>query len=664
MCGIAGIVCLSPSRPLADCIHQMTSCLRHRGGDDEGYALINRRSDRFLAAIGQDAPDALRARLPNILALQEGGFDVALGHVRFAIVDPSDAGHQPFVSADGSCCVAFNGEIYNHVEIRRELEACGVCFRTTCDTEVLVEAYVKWGVDCFQRFNGFWALAIYDRRSRQVLLSTDRVGKKQIYWSKVGDVVFFSSEIKALRAVEPIRSNSGVNERAALEWLALGRRDWSESTMFQEVNRLPAATWCIVDSRFPSNANRYWSLPNQRLSERQLAAGAAAEELRALLSDAVRIRMIADYPVGVELSGGLDSSVLAFEAAKHSSGNVSTYTVRVPEQRWDESGWAQSVARAIGSDHHVLERPEAAFWPRVADFVALHEEPVHSPNLFSNQALWTAMRSDGFRVSLNGAAGDELFAGYGEYFDAAQRTLFRQRNFAGLLSNALRRTERPLWLRPFAVLRLSQTWGQLLRTLRNSRSNSQATRLLTREFPGCIPSEELGQIGLSSMLYLDMTVRKMPYWLVSGDKNYMGLPIEVRAPFLDYRVVDFAFRLPESLLVRHGWHKWILRRAYAGLIPSSVIWRRRKMGFPIGLSSMLNQSSEAVRLICEAAENPFVDTSNPALIQEHWRVISFLLWFEYHIRGNRALFDRLAAVVPSSREPDYRPRYWSAASSS
>jgi len=560
--------------------------------------------------------------------------------------------------------VTFNGEIYNHLEIRRELEACGVCFRTSCDTEVLVEAYVKWGVDCFRRFNGFWAVAIYDRRSRHVLLSTDRVGKKQIYWSKVGDVLFFASEIKALRAVEPIRSNSAVNERAALEWLALGRRDWSASTMFQEVHRLPAATWCIVDSRFPSSANRFWSLPNQRLSERQLSAGTAAEELRALLSDAVRIRMIADYPVGVELSGGLDSSVLAFEAAKHSSGNVSTYSVCVPGKSWDESDWAQSVADAIGSDQHFLDRPEEAFWPRVADFVALHEEPVHSPNLFSNQALWTAMRSDGFRVSLNGAAGDELFAGYGEYFDAAQRTLFQQRNFAEFLSNAFQWTEQSPWRRPLSALRSFRTGGWLLSKLRGSRSNSDAARLFTRGFRGSIPPYDSGQIGLSSMLYRDMTERKMPYWLVSGDKNYMGLPIEVRAPFLDYRVVEFAFRLPESLLIRHGWHKWILRRAYAGLIPSSVIWRRKKMGFPIDLSCMLRQSSEAVRLICEAADNPFVDTSNPALIQQHWRVISFLLWFEYHIRGNRSLFDRLAAVIPPSRDPDYRPRYWSASSSS
>ena len=641
----------------------MTSCLRHRGGDDEGYALINRGSDSLWAGIGRDAPEALRARLPDILAVKEDAFDVALGHVRFAIVDPSVAGHQPFVSADGSCCVTFNGEIYNHAELRRELESCGVCFRTSCDTEVLVEAYVKWGVDCFRRFNGFWALAIYDRRSRNVILSTDRVGKKQIYWSKVGDVVFFASEIKALRAVEPIRSNGGVNERAALEWLALGRRDWSETTMFQGVHRLPAATWCIVDSRFPSNTNRYWSLPSQRLTERQLGADTAAEELRALLSDAVRIRMVADYPVGVELSGGLDSSVLAFEAARHSGGHVSTYTVRVPEQRWDESGWAQSVAHAIGSDHHVLNRPEAAFWPRVADFVALHEEPVHSPNLFSNQSLWMAMRGDGFRVSLNGAAGDELFAGYGDYFPAAQRTSFRQRNFAEFLSNALRWTEQSPWRRPFSALRSFRTGGWLLSKLRGSQSSGDAARLLARELLGSIPRDDSGQFDLSSMLYRDMTERKMPYWLVSGDKNYMGLPIEVRAPFLDYRVVEFAFRLPESLLIRHGWHKWILRRAYAGLIPSSVIWRRRKMGFPIGLNSMLTQSSEAIRLLCEAADNPFVDTSHPALIQRHWRAISFLLWFEYHIRGNRALFDRLAAMYPASCESVYRPKYWSAASS-
>jgi asparagine synthase (glutamine-hydrolysing) len=623
----------------------MTSALRHRGGDDEGYALINRESGIYLAASGDDTPDSLKSQLPDVSLLHDRCFDVALGHVRFSIVDPSIAGHQPFVSADSSCCVAFNGEIYNHAEIRKELEAEGVRFRTTCDTEVLVEAYVKWGTDCFKRFNGFWAVAIYDRRSGHVLLCRDRVGKKQIYWCKLGDAVFFASEIKALRSVEQIRRISGVNERAAHEWLVAGHRDRSEHTMFDGIYRLPAATWCVVDGRFPSNSRCFWSLPDRRLCERRMPVAVAAEEFRALLSDAVRVRMIADYPVGVELSGGLDSSILAWEAAKHGTGRVSTYAVRVPERRWDESRFAQAVASTIGSDHKVLLRPESGFWSHAAEFVALHEEPVHSPNLFSNQAIWSAMRSDGFRVSLNGAAGDELFAGYGEYFDGVQRTLLQQGRYLRVLSNASGWTETPPWRRPASLARMFP-----------------ATRRLARLWARS--SRESEERGISDMLMQDMTERKMPYWLVSADKNYMGIPIEVRAPFLDYRVVEFAFRLPESYLIRDGWHKWFLRQAYAGALPDSVVWRRRKLGFPVSLDTMLDQSREMVRLICELSENPFVDLSRVESIQRDWRTLSFVLWFEYHIRENRSLFDRVSEMAPAVDEPRYTPRYWSLAGSS
>jgi asparagine synthase (glutamine-hydrolysing) len=661
MCGISGIIRLSGKQPLADWICRMTSCLRHRGGDDEGYALIDRESGECTHASGDETPEALQSKLPHVSTFHERGFDLALGHVRFSIVDPSTAGHQPFMSGDGSCCASFNGEIYNHAEIRRELEAEGVRFRTTCDTEALVEAYVRWGTDCFKRFNGFWAVAIYDRRSGEVLLSRDRVGKKQIYWCRLGDVVLFASEIKALRSIEQVRRISGVNECAAHEWLVFGRRDWSECTMFEGIYRLPAATWCVVDSRFPSNANRFWSLPNQRLSERRMSVVGAVDELRALLSDAVRVRMIADCPAGVELSGGLDSSVLAWEAAKHAKGRISTYTVRVPERRWDESHFAQSAARSIGSDHHVLLLPESGFWRHAAEFVALHEEPVHSPNLFSNQAIWSAMRSDGFRVSLNGAAGDELLAGYSSYFHGAQRTLLRQGRYARVLSNAYGWTESPPWRRPVSLARLFPTITRLAQLWRRSSASAQRPWLRTAAGDAFMLDRESEVRGISEMLTQDMTERKMPYWLVSGDKNYMGLPIEVRAPFLDYRVVEFAFRLPESYLIRDGWHKWILRRAYAGLLPDNVVWRRRKLGFPIGLDSMLGQSREIVRQICELSENPFVDLSRVECIQRDWRTLSFVLWFEYHIRGNRSLFDRLSEMAPASDVTSHRPRYWNLA---
>jgi asparagine synthase (glutamine-hydrolysing) len=187
--------------------------------------------------------------------------DIGIAHQRFSIVDLTSNADQPFSSSDGTICAVFNGEVYNHVELREELASLGCRFRTHSDTEVLVEAYRTWGTSCFARFNGFWAVAIYDHRRRGVILSRDRIGKKPLYWTRQGARFYFASEIKALLAVESIWSTRKVNEAKAFDWLALGLRDTDSSTMFDGVHMFPAAHWAIIDRSFPGRAERFWQLP-------------------------------------------------------------------------------------------------------------------------------------------------------------------------------------------------------------------------------------------------------------------------------------------------------------------------------------------------------------------------------------------------------------------
>jgi SAM-dependent methyltransferase len=240
VCGIVGIVNVARRPVPPTLVGRMADCLAHRGPDDEGYLLADRRAGRRAAYAGRDTHPAVAAGIAP-LSIAEYAPDLALGHRRFSIIDPTPAGHQPFVDAAGTCAVVFNGEIYNYVELRDELAADGVQFRTDTDTEVLVEAYKRWGAQCFGRFNGFWALALYEFASGRLILSRDRLGKKPLFWTRIDDTVYFASEIKALLSVPEVGARRRVNETAAFQWLAYGRKDLGGQTSFDGIRAFPPA---------------------------------------------------------------------------------------------------------------------------------------------------------------------------------------------------------------------------------------------------------------------------------------------------------------------------------------------------------------------------------------------------------------------------------------
>ena len=632
----------------------MSARIGHRGPDDEGFILLGPRvPDRYREFGGEGGGGAL-----PLLESQEQAPEarVALAHRRFSIIDLSDAGHQPFVDTDGSCCVTFNGEIYNFVELRDELERQGARFRSRCDTEVIVEAYKQWGTGCFERFNGFWALALYDFEADRLILSRDRLGKKPLFWTRCNGSVYFASEIKSLLAVPAVRASAKVDEVVASRWLQYGRKDLDGSTFFEGVRSFPPGAWAVVDESFPSSAQRFWSLPGTRLRERDVPVDEAATQLRELLCDAVRLRLRADVPLAVELSGGLDSSTLAALASQFRSG-LTSFTVRWAETRYNEEEFARAVADRHSLDHRVLDPPVDDFWGRITAFTWLEEEPYHSPNLETNQLIWARMREFGVKVSLNGAAGDELFGGYAGYYTRAQVEHFIRGRWRALYRNASRYSE---------VGRSPEAWlSPLLSAARSAARNGLPPHLLARlrrpRFMRSLPvvPEPFRAATLSRALYDDMSNTQMPYWLISGDRGYMGVPIEVRAPLLDYRVVDYAFRLPATYLIRDGWHKWILRKAMEGLLPESVVWRRRKLGFPFPYESFYARNARIVNRLIAEAQNPYVDTSEPERISSNWHALSFLLWYELFFNDNRRLLEELEEMAGAHRmEADaYVPAY-------
>jgi asparagine synthase (glutamine-hydrolysing) len=638
MCGIAGIVDVSGGPIDLRQLTLMTAEIGHRGPDDEGYVLIERSADGCRELVGDHSAMAGSRGRPSIHAFHhDQPFFIGLAHRRFSIVDLSTAAHQPMFDHARSCCVVFNGEIYNHYELRRELERLGARFLTTSDTEVLLEAYKLWGVDCFARFNGFWALALYDFAARKLIVSRDRLGKKPLYWMRQGSRIHFASEIKSLLAVSDVAPAPNISQ--VHYWLATGRSDTNAETMFEGIHRVPAAHWSVVDDRFGSVFNPYWELPYHRLRPSELSVDEAVDRLRDLLTDAVRIRLDCDVPVGVELSGGLDSTAIVSFLPEDGKRPVAAFTVDTAEEEWDELSYATTTARAVGLPHVQLPRTETGLWQNMLGFTYLHEEPYHAPSLFSNLLIWKQMRMRGAKVSLNGAGGDEVFCGYGAYYAPAQLQALRHGRFDAYFQNAFRATNGQGMRKAIEplVFGARQAAKKYVSTRRPARLGGVRTvAVYSRPW------------SLDAVLRDDMTTTLMPYWLRSGDKCSMALPIEVRAPFLDHRVVELGFSMPASYLLRDGWHKWICRRAVSGRVPDEIAWRTTKMGYPFPYARFFSESRPILDVIADVAKSEMGDLSvavRSADSVPDWRFVSCVLWYELFIRRDRSLFDRISDMV-------------------
>lgn len=613
MCGITGVFLFDDARPgLAQRIHRMTETIRHRGPDDEGYCLINTKTAGSRLATGADSVAELRAQQPLINDLGQEPFDLALGHRRFAILDLSVGGHQPYFDAERKIAGVFNGLIYNYKEVK---------------------AYARWGDACFAKFNGTWAVALYDFNQRELILSRDRLGKKPIYFYRDRQAFYFASEIKAI--LQAREAEVRVNERAVLDYLTGGFRDLSRSTFYEGIESLPPAAVLRINAKGEIASKKYWELQTQR--NHGLASASpdeVAKELRRILEDAVRIRLRADVPLGIELSGGLDSSSIAGLASSAQTQPLSCFTVEYPQTQWNEEPFAREVATHFRMNYNVVRSPEQWFWSDVNEFVGLHEEPFHSPNLHTQQAVWRLMHNAGIRVILYGAGGDEVFAGYRkEYFYRHLRDLLKRGEMSAFIKNFTRFSELS------APELVAKAWQQFFP---KANGNVAPVHSLLRNGLTKLPVFAPNGGTTEEQLYLNMTELKMPYWLLSNDKNSLAIPVEVRAPLLDYRLVEFAFNLPVNLLIRDGWLKWILRQAVNDLLPPTITWRRKKMGYPFPLQDWLRDSHRIIGALFASNENPYL---NAPLIRSNleqwtleqpdllWRALSLELWHRRFVRG-------------------------------
>ena len=673
MCGIAGLFDRH-GRAALDRAQAMGRLMRDRGPDDEGLVLIDTAGGQTFTHGGADTPaDVFRSGLPWAPGVARGTqatarYDLALVHRRLAIVDLKATGHQPMCDANQRLWIVYNGEIYNYVELREELEKGGVKFTGGSDTEVILAAYRAWGERCLERLNGMFGLALWDADRRRLFCARDRLGVKPFYYQYDGRRFAFASEARALVLTQPSRIQPhlpAVRDLLALDWV-----DHESRTFFEGVHQLPPGHWLSVGEE-GFRIERWWGLdPDAR------AVGSSAElteQFAEAFTDSVRLRLRADVEVGSCLSGGLDSSAVVTTAGRLANAGLHAFTCAYDEgPAFDERPYVRAVAESSGAQSHVVVPDGSDFW-RVFDTLADRQgEPTAGPGVYSQ---WQVMKLAGeahLKVLLDGQGGDETLAGYFRYLPTRLRDLAAAGNgaaFAALwgkvserlgFATTLLHTFEP-WLPAPLVATLRRRFGQgkdrvLSGTLRRLRSQPPQMPAATRSH-------------LWSQLAFDTTVRQLPSLLRYEDRSSMAFGIETRLPFLDYRLVEFAFSLPDHERLDGATTKAIARRALGDRVPKSVLERRDKMGFetPTDLWLRGRYAGELRRRL--SRKSPLHDWVDAAVVAaavedyiagrrdiglQVWRWLSLEAWGQHYVARDPRVLERPADPSRSAgRHLDY-----------
>lgn len=628
MCGICGKLYFDKARRVTPHeLRQMSAMLVHRGPDGAGVWVDG---------------------------------NVGLAHQRLAIIDLRPEAGQPMSNEDGSLWVTFNGEIYNFQELRQELEEKGHPFRTNSDTEIIVHAYEEYGRECVTRFRGMFAFALWNAKTRTLLLARDRVGKKPLFYALTGDRFLFGSEIKALLADRSLAAD--VDPASLDHYLALGYVP-APLTAFRGIRKLPPAHWlefrdgCIT-------MGRYWTL--HYTPKRKLTFPDAITELRRQLSEAVRLRLISDVPLGVFLSGGIDSSAIVAYMARQLNSPVRTFSVGFEEDAFDERPYARTVAERFGTEHTELlvKATSLDVLPRI---VWHYDEPFGDPSAVPSYAIAELTREH-VTVVLNGDGGDESFAGYNRYVQnrRAHRGDFVPLSWRRAVASAVNclpqswRQRRPLHKLTTVTDAMAQTperrysrwFGQFDPPLRQHLYTADFLETLDQSDPESlfIAAFQQGENvdWTDATLAADVSLYLPEDLLVKMDRASMAHSLEARSPFLDHVLMEFAASLPPEFKLAGQQKKRILKAALRGILPDEIL-DRPKRGFdpPIGrwLRTNLRDMAHDILLAPRAIQRGyFRRASIETLLTEHatgredhalhlWELLMLELWQRLFIDG-------------------------------
>lgn len=663
MCGIAGFIARPETLIPDSCILDMTNIIRHRGPDDEGFLLIGGDNTPVVAG-GLDTPDEVWKTPTPYQPARDikqciSDSKLAFGHRRLSILDLSPGGHQP-MSFDGRrYWIIYNGEIYNYNEIKADLEKSGYCFSTKSDTELILAAYSEWGTACFDRFMGMWAFAVYDHSLNEVILSRDRYGIKPLYYyfSDTGDF-YFGSEIKQFTVLKQWQAR--LNPDRVYDQLIYSFTDHTDETMFNGVFQLPGGTFfkSKITEIIPDPAGKLkwlrWYTPERKIFKGSFME--ATENFEALFKRSVLQHLYADVPVGTALSGGLDSSSIVCEVNRilKQSGNHSlqkTFSSCTEYEKFSEKKWMDIVINHTKVDAHFSYPSLDEVFSLTQKIIWHHDEPYQSQSAFLAFNLFGLARSNGVKVLLNGQGADEYMGGYGQFTIARYASMLKRLSIPSMVADMrnMKKFKRvtysgliqgitghllPVLLKR-SIARLQSSSDHVKNIIDNKKLNADTTHPYD-----VIPVEYDSVSDISRHLTFYSTLPKYLHW---EDRNSMANSVEARVPFLDHRLVEFTYNLPDHFLEKDGVSKRVMRESLAGLLPAEIKNRRDKMGFvtpeelwvkkenPAFFGKKLSEAVESSNGIIKPEALQYFDNVINGSIRfdyTYWRLILFGDWIQ------------------------------------
>lgn len=655
MCGIGALY--NPRGVLPPgALYAMQQAVRHRGPDDEGIVCFHGWDATPSAHGGPDTPREVYASslpyAPGPGAALEGA-RLALTHRRLSILDLSASGHQPMCTPDRACWIAYNGEIYNYLELREELRALGHAFVSQSDTEVILAAYRAWGSDCLSRFNGMFAFVLFDRARNRIFAARDRFGVKPLYyWVSPDGIVALASEIKQFSGLPKWRPR--INGQRAYDFLNWGLQDHTDETLYADVFQLRGGDALVLDvsERAAAAAAPGSRLPVERWYELHPGAfpgtfAEAGREFRRLLTDSVRLRLRSDVPVGSCLSGGLDSSSIVclmngLLREHDAQAQQVTFSACATVKRFDEREFIEEVVRHTGvSAHYVYPRLDELF--AVNDRMTWHhDEPFGSTSIYAQWQVFGLAAGNRVKVMLDGQGADEQLAGYESFFAPRFRNLFLNARWLTLLremrtAGRLRGYDGAWSVKQALNSILPEALRQPLRRL--AGKPGATAPWLNMDRLGAVPRDPYLELGaakagsVQTMSRSQLLAASLPMLLHWEDRDSMAHSIEARVPFLDYRLVEFVLGLPDDYKLAEGMTKRVLREGMRGTLPERVRGRVDKLGFATPEETWLRQENPGqFRAALEQAVDASFGILDPEIGTLLERMIagshpfSFLIW--------------------------------------